>query len=100
MAPIIDTALRAAWAQLADLSHSDGFEQADVGPTLDSLLAKINKLDEVRGPALHRVDVTEVVDQISQVVSKLSAALAGKLAAAKGPDAAQPPATQPAATQP
>lgn len=86
--PTIDNALRAAGAALADVSHADGYEQADVGPSLDKLSAQLNRLDLSRDPNLHRVDVAAAVDLVSEIVNKLAAALSGRLTAA--------PATKPA----
>ena len=44
--PTIDTALRAAVAAaLADLSHTDAFEQTDLGTDLDTLSAYLARLD-------------------------------------------------------
>ncbi len=79
--PTIDTALRAAGAALADISHGDNYQQADLGPLLDKLSAQINRLDLERDPALHRIDVSDTVDMISQVVSKLAATLSARMTA-------------------
>jgi hypothetical protein len=89
--PAIDTALRAAAAALGDISHTENYQQADVGQTLDKISAKNNQLDTERDSNLHRVDVAETVDLSSQVVSKLAAAIGGKLSGSPAP------ATQPAA---
>lgn len=89
--PTIDTGLRAASAALADLSHSDYYDQAELGPLLDKLSAQIDKLDLDHGP-LHSVDVADAVDQTSQIVSKMAAAL-GERVAAEHPAAASQPAT-------
>jgi hypothetical protein len=80
MEPAIDTALRAAGAALADISHGDNYEQADLGALLDKLSAQINRLDLERDPSLHRIDVADAVDLISQVVSKLAATLSARMA--------------------
>lgn len=79
--PIIDTALRAASAALADLSHTDGLEEAKVAPLLDKLSAQINRLDLERDPDLHRVDVAVAVDLCSQVVDQFAATLSSRFAA-------------------
>src|SRR5665213_649435 len=88
--PAIDTALRAAAAAVADIAHSENYQQADVGATLDKLSAQVNRLDTERDTNLHRVDVAETVDLLSQVVNNLAAAIGGKLTGTAKP------ATQPA----
>jgi len=79
--PAIETGLRAASAALSDISHGDAYESADVGAVLDKLSAQVNLMERERDANLHRVDVAESVDLASQIVSKLAAALGGKLAA-------------------
>jgi hypothetical protein len=102
MSPTIDTALRAADAALADISHGDNFEQADFADVFDKLSARINRLDVEHDPSLHRVDVADVVDLISQVVSKMAATLSAKLGVESPATQPASPETQPAttATQP
>jgi hypothetical protein len=101
MAPTIDTALQAADAALADISHGDSFAEADFRTELDTLSAKIDHLDFEKEPSLHRVDVAEVVDLMSQVVSKMAATLSARLTVeSPGTQPAAPttaPTTQPAA---
>jgi hypothetical protein len=97
--PAIDTGLRTADEALADISHNDDLEQADIGPLLDKLLAQISRLDfSEQDAALHRVDVAEVVDTMSQVVSKLAASLSARMTVEQ-PVAPAPP-TVPPATRP
>jgi hypothetical protein len=93
--PTIDTALRAAQGALADISHSDNYEQADLAAPLDKLSAQINRLDYERDPALHRVDVADTVDVISQIVSKLAATLSARMAVEQPTTATTKPTTKP-----
>ena len=99
--PIINTALRTASGALADISHGENFSQADLGPMLDELSARLNRLDLERNPGLHRVDVADAVELTSQVVSKFAATLTARFAAEQpaGPTS-QPsgPATNPSGT--
>ncbi|MDB5174476.1 MAG: hypothetical protein JWO87_81 [Phycisphaerales bacterium] len=92
--PAIDTGLGAAQAALADIARTSYYEQADLGPLLDKLSAKINGLDLVRGP-LHQVDAASAVDLTSQIVSKMAAVLAERVSSQSPPTTA--PATAPAA---
>ncbi|MDB5354566.1 MAG: hypothetical protein JWN24_1019 [Phycisphaerales bacterium] len=88
--PAIDTGLGAAQAALADIARTSYYEQADLGPLLDKLSAKINALDLVRGP-LHQVDAASAVDLTSQIVSKMAAVLAERVSSQTAPSTA--PAT-------
>jgi hypothetical protein len=87
--PAMDNALRAASAELGDLSHIDSLAAADVAPLLDKLSAQANQLDLERDADLHRVDVAVAVDLCSQIVNKFAGVLNGHLAA-------EQPATSPA----
>lgn len=95
--PAIETGFRAAFAALADISHYDGFESAEVGPLLDHLSAILTRMERERDASVHRVDVSDAADQTSQIISKLSAAISGKVTAqpATGPSTA--PISAPAA---
>ncbi|MDB5332947.1 MAG: hypothetical protein JWP03_4098 [Phycisphaerales bacterium] len=90
--PAIDTGLGAAQAALADIARTSYYEQADLGPLLDKLSAKINGLDLVRGP-LHQVDVASAVDLTSQIVNKMTAVLTERVSEQSAPSTA--PATAP-----
>jgi outer membrane murein-binding lipoprotein Lpp len=92
MLPTIDGALRAADDALADISRGDNFQEADYHEQFDIMRAQINNLDFVHDPPLHRVDVTQIINIMSQVVAKMSDSLSARLTA-------ETPATQPE-TQP
>lgn len=77
--PAIDTGLRSASAAVADISHGDGYQQADLGPLLDKLSAQVNRLDVERDSDLHRIDTADAIDSLSQLVGKLAAVLGGRL---------------------
>jgi hypothetical protein len=101
--PAIDNGLRATERALSDLSTAEVFASAQLTSAFDSLNAKLNELDNVRGP-LHEVVVSEAVEKINQIIDEMSQILITRLTPPPPPPTTETqPATEPAsepATEP
>ena len=76
--PTIDTGLRAARDALRGLSRNSYYDHPQLGQTLDRLDKLVSDLDAARG-GTHQQVVAEVVDQMSQAVTQMAAALDERL---------------------
>jgi hypothetical protein len=72
--PTIDSGLRAVYAALVSVQQEQFAEQAELSKILETINARVNDLDTVRGP-MHRETVKDAVTLIGQAVQRMSATM-------------------------